>query len=34
MGCGAGGVEAGPGMKDCDKERKFVVEARSAAVKA
>ena len=30
----AGGVEAGPGMKDCDKVRKFVVEARSAAVEA
>ena len=30
----AGGVEAGPGMKDCDKVRKFVAEARSAAVEA
>jgi anthranilate synthase/indole-3-glycerol phosphate synthase/phosphoribosylanthranilate isomerase len=30
----AGGVEAGPGMKDCDKVRKFVDEARSAAVEA
>ena len=30
----AGGVEAGPEMKDCDKVRKFVDEARSAAVEA